>query len=132
MLAEVAAVPATIVALESPRRLAASLADMAVVLGDRPAAATRELTKKFEETRRGLLSELAHHYAETGPPKGEVTVVVGPPGPPAAPSEDEVDRLLDAPLREFSVRDAADRIAAATGLKRRDIYTRAIARSRQP
>ncbi len=132
MLAEVATVPATIVALESPRRLAASLTDMAAVLGDRPAAVARELTKKFEETRRGLLSELARHYAEAGPPKGEVTVVVGPPGPPAAPTEDAVDRLLDMALREGSVRDAADRVAAATGLKRRDVYARAIARNRRP
>ena len=79
-LAELAAVPATLVFYESPRRLAASLADMAAVLGAaRPAAVCRELTKRFEEARRAPLSELAAHYAAAPEPKGEIVVVVGPP-----------------------------------------------------
>jgi 16S rRNA (cytidine1402-2'-O)-methyltransferase len=125
-LAEVAAVPASLVFMESARRLAASLADMADVLGARPAAVTRELTKLYEEARRGDLAALAAHYAEAGAPKGEVTIVVAPP-PPAEPPDDEaVDRLLEEALADVSVRDAAARVAAATGLKRRDLYARAL------
>ena len=78
-LAELAPVPATLVILEAPHRLAESLADMATVLGPREAVVARELTKLFEETRRGTLESLAAHYADAGPPKGEVVVVVGPP-----------------------------------------------------
>ena len=69
----------TLVFYESPHRLAASLADMAQVLGDRWAAATRELTKKFEQVRRGRLPDLARWY-ETSRPRGEFTVVVAGAG----------------------------------------------------
>lgn len=82
-MAELAAIPATLVFYEAPRRLAASLADMAAALGaDREAAVCRELTKRFEEVRRGTLAELAAAHAEEAPPKGEVVVVVGPPTAP--------------------------------------------------
>ncbi|MCP5366649.1 MAG: 16S rRNA (cytidine(1402)-2'-O)-methyltransferase [Hyphomicrobiales bacterium] len=124
-LAEVAAVPATLVFLESAKRLAASLADMAEVLGDRPAAVGRELTKLFEETRRGSLAALAAHYADAGPPRGEVTVVVGPPVA-AEVTDEEVDRLLTRALADQSLRDAADAVAAATGRPRRAVYNRAL------
>jgi len=125
MLGELAAVPATLVFLESAKRLAASLADMAAVLGDRPAAVSRELTKMYEETRRGTLAELAAHYAEAGPPRGEVTLVVG--APLAAGVDDaELDRPLVAALRDNSLRDAAQAVAAATGRPRRAVYNRAL------
>ncbi len=68
-LAGLASVPATMIFFESAPRLASSLTDMAAELGDRPAAVARELTKLYEEVRRGPLSELAAHYAETGRPK---------------------------------------------------------------
>ena len=71
-IAELAAVPATLVMYESAQRLAGLLADLAEELGPRPAAMARELTKLFEEVRRGSLPELAAHYAAAGPPKGEV------------------------------------------------------------
>ena len=64
---EVEPVAATLVFLESPKRLVKSLADMTEVFGDRTAAVTRELTKTFEEVRRGLLAELTEHYTEAGP-----------------------------------------------------------------
>src|SRR2546423_585550 len=76
---------ATLVFFEGPSRLAASLADMAEILGDREAAVARELTKRHEEIRRGRLSELAAHYQAAGPPRGEAVIVVGPPAP-AAPA----------------------------------------------
>src|SRR5690606_23740257 len=63
-LGELAAVPATLVFFESPRRLAETLAAMVEMLGDRPAAIGRELTKTFEEIRTGTLATLAAHYAE--------------------------------------------------------------------
>ncbi len=124
-LAELAAVPATLVFYESPRRLAASLADMAAVLGGaRGAAVCRELTKKFEETRRGTLESLAADYAGTEP-RGEIVVVVGPPGPAEA-SEAKLDDALRAALREMGVRDAAASVSAALGLPRRRVYARAL------
>ncbi len=126
-LTELAGVPATLVLLESSRRLAASLADMTEVLGPREAAVARELTKLFEEVRRGPLPELAAHYRAAGPPKGEVTIVVAPPPEKRPVAEDEADRLLDAALLEMSPRDAAASVAKATGLPRRPLYARAIA-----
>ncbi|MBM3540891.1 MAG: 16S rRNA (cytidine(1402)-2'-O)-methyltransferase, partial [Alphaproteobacteria bacterium] len=111
-LSELKAVPGTLVVLEAPQRLAASLADMADVLGDRPAAVARELTKIYEEVRRGALSELARAYAAEGAPKGEIVVVVG--AAEAAPETGDVDALLDAALASASLRDAADAVAKAT------------------
>jgi 16S rRNA (cytidine1402-2'-O)-methyltransferase len=125
-LAGWSALRATLVCFEGPSRLAASLADMAELLGDRRAAVARELTKLHEEMRRGRLSELAAHYRDTGPPRGEVVVVVGPPEP-AAPDRAAVDDRLRAALAELGVRDAAAKVATETGLARGDLYRRALA-----
>jgi 16S rRNA (cytidine1402-2'-O)-methyltransferase len=125
-LAELAEVPASLVFFESPQRLAESLADMALMLGDRQAAVARELTKLFEEVRRGRLGELGEAYRMSGPPKGEVTVVVGPAEAGASPALD-LDQALRAALQHQSVRDAAATVAAATGLARRQVYARALA-----
>jgi 16S rRNA (cytidine1402-2'-O)-methyltransferase len=129
-LADLAPVPATQVFLESPRRLASSLADMADVLGDRSAAVARELTKVFEEVRRGTLVQLARHYRAEGPPKGEVTVVVAPGAPVPDISATEVERLLGIALARLSVRDAVAQVAAATGLPRSQVYDRALSLKR--
>lgn len=123
------AVPATLIFFEGPSRVADSLADMAAVLGDRPAAVTRELTKLHEEVRRGPLTALAAHYAEAGPPRGEVVIVVGGPLAEAAPDADSLDDLLRAALTGQSVRDAAATVATATGLPRKQVYARALALS---
>lgn len=125
VLARLASVPASLVFLESPRRLAAALADMAETLGPRPAAVARELTKLFEEVRRGSLDSLAAAAAAAGPPKGEVVVVVGPPAE-AAPDAAALDRLLTGALARMSLRDAAAEVAAATGVARRRVYARAL------
>lgn len=124
MLRELTAVPATLVFMESPGRLAASLADMAAVFGPRDAVVMRELTKLFEETRRGALADLADHYRIAGPPRGEVTVVVARADPPAV-EDDEVDRLLSSALREHPTGQAAAAVARATGRSRQDLYARA-------
>ena len=125
-LAAVADLDATLVVLESAQRLAASLADMAAMLGPRQAAVTRELTKLFEEVRRGSLDELATHYRQAGAPKGEVTVVIGPPPPPLPVEDAEAERLLVDALGRMSARDAAASVAERTGLPRRGLYARAI------
>jgi len=124
-----AGIPATLVFLEAPQRLAESLADIAAVLGPREAAVARELTKLHEEVRRGTPAELAAHY-EAAPPKGEIVIVVGPPQADAAEQQAErragLDERLRAALATRSVRDAAAEVAAATGLPRREVYARAL------
>lgn len=126
-LAALAGVPATLVFYESPRRLPASLADMAAVLGPREAAVARELTKLYEEVRRADLAALAAHYAEAGAPKGEVVVLVGPPVETTAGDVD-VEAMLRRALAEgHSLKDAAASVAAAAGRPRREVYARALA-----
>src|SRR5690606_4883481 len=109
--------------------LADLLADMATTLGPREAAVTRELTKLFEEVRRGTLDALSAHYETAPTPKGEITVVVAPPGDTPAPAAEDVDARIAAALETLSLRDAVDRVAIETGQKRRDVYKRALALS---
>jgi 16S rRNA (cytidine1402-2'-O)-methyltransferase len=125
-IGELATVPATLVFYEAPHRLAESLADLAELLGVRPAAVARELTKRFEEVRRGSLAELALHYRDAGQPKGEIVLLVGPPGPAAAAPVD-IDASLRLALATQSLRDAVAQIAAESGLSRREVYARALA-----
>lgn len=120
-------VAATLIFFEGRSRLAASLADMARVLGDRAAAVARELTKRHEEIRRGRLSALAEHYRGAGAPRGEAVIVVGPPDTAVPVTEDDVDLRLRALLAVHSLRDAVARLAAETGLARRALYERALA-----
>ena len=103
------------------------LTDMHAVLGNREAAVARELTKYFEEVRRGDLATLAAHYTEHGPPKGEIVVVIGPPEEGSgAVDEATVDRALAVAMERMSVRDAASEVAAETGWPRRQVYARAL------
>ena len=116
---------ATLVFYESPNRIAAMLEDAATVLGaDRPAALCRELTKRFEEVRRGSLAELASGCRET-PPKGEIVVLVGR-GNSEKISESGLEEEVKAALQDLSVRDAADQVAARLGLPRRKVYQLAL------
>ena len=127
VLSALATIPGSLVVMESAKRLATMLADAHQCLGIRDAAVTRELTKRFEEVRRGPLEELATHYAEAGPPKGEVTVVIGPPNSATSEIDPAVlDEMLLGTLANASVRDAANAIAAETGLARRTVYKRAL------
>lgn len=128
-LEALSAVPAALIFYESPRRVPATLADMADCWGDRPAAVVRELTKIYEEVRRGTLTALAAAFAESGPPRGEVVLVVGPPAPQAALDDGQVDAMLGQALATMSLRDAVDHVAAASGRPRRDVYRRALALS---
>src|SRR5579862_5542280 len=99
---------------------------MAAVLGNRKAAIARELTKMFEEVRRGDLACLAAHY-ETAPARGEVVIVIGPPAPGQVLGEATLDQALRAAMAKLSLRDAVDRVAAVTGEPRRSVYRRALA-----
>ncbi len=121
-----AAVPGTLIFFESGPRLADSLADMAQTLGDRPAVVAREITKLFEEFRRGLLPELAAHYADAGAPKGEIVVLIGPPPAPPAPSDQAVDAALIEALGTQGVKAAAKAVAAQLGLSATVLYARAL------
>lgn len=126
-IAELAKIPGTLVFFESPRRLDETLADLAAVLGAREAAVARELTKHFEQVKRGALDALAAFYAEQGAPKGEIVLLVGPPGDTAATCEGEaLDEKIRAALEKFSLKDAASVVSAETGQPRRKIYARAI------
>jgi 16S rRNA (cytidine1402-2'-O)-methyltransferase len=124
-IAEAARAPVTLVFFETAPRLVESLKDLLAVLGDRPAAVARELTKLFEEVRRDRLSALIAHYETAGAPRGEIVIVVGPPEEAAASAED-VDTLLRRALETMSVKDAAATVAAATGAAKRAIYARAL------
>ncbi len=128
-LGEVAGVAATLIFYETAPRLSESLSDMLTVLGDRPAAVVREITKKFEEARRGTLSELVEHYAQAGAPKGEIVIVVGGPDADNAAWDDaKLDELIIGLFENegMSVKDAAAFAAARTGIKKSELYQRAL------
>lgn len=118
-------VPSTLVTYESAPRLIDSLIDMQKMLGDRDAAVTRELTKMFEEVRQDKLSALIAHYKEQGEPKGEIAIVIGPPGEKTY-SDEVVADLLEKALKTMSVKDASAHVSELTGLKKKDLYDRAL------
>jgi 16S rRNA (cytidine1402-2'-O)-methyltransferase len=122
-----AAIPGTLVFYEAPSRLAATLDDLALELGPRPAAVARELTKLHEEVRRGPLDALAADYAAAGEPKGEIVILVGAALAREAASEDALNVEIVEALLTLSVKDAAAAVAARHGLPRRQVYARALA-----
>ncbi|CUH66028.1 Ribosomal RNA small subunit methyltransferase I [Thalassovita gelatinovora] len=124
-LAAVKDVPGTLAFYESPKRVAAMLADAAEVLGpERDAAVCRELTKKFEEIIRAPLSELAEICKERSL-KGEIVVLVDRGHLPNI-EDSELELKLSDLLTRLSVRDASDQLAAETGIARRRIYQLAL------
>jgi 16S rRNA (cytidine1402-2'-O)-methyltransferase len=124
-LRELAAEPRTLVLFEAPHRVVDTLADLVATFGEeRPAALCRELTKTYEEIRRGPLAELADRAA-ADPPRGEITLVVG--GAPAAPADRPADPELRAAVAEReaagdSRRDAITAVAQRYGLRKREVY----------
>lgn len=124
-IAEIAAVRATLVLYESGPRLAATLEALRQGLGDRGAAVAREISKRFEETVTGSLGELAARYAEA-PPKGEIVIVVAPPGEAEAVGEEEVDSALREAMGRLSASRAAAEVAEKLGVPRRQAYERAL------
>jgi 16S rRNA (cytidine1402-2'-O)-methyltransferase len=129
-IAELARIPASLVLFETGPRLARALSDLAAGLGAREAAICRELTKLYEEVRRGDLSTLARDYASETPPRGEIVVVIAPPVAGSGELDtDALDAMLRRALARVSVKDAVSEVAAATGQPRREIYQRALALS---
>lgn len=123
-LRELAKVPATLIFFESPHRIGDTLAAAADELGkERPASVCRELTKTFEEFRRGPLGDLAQDYADKTV-KGEIVLVIGPPAPDAAPDAADVDSLLAELAGTMPTAKAATEAARLTGLPRKDLYQR--------
>ena len=126
-IATLAPIPGTLVFFESPRRVAETLADLAAVLGPRPAVLARELTKRFETVRRGSLPDLAAQLEAEETPKGEIVLLVGGPDESAeVVSPEDVDARLREALETLSVKDAAAVVSAHTGQPRRDVYARAV------
>ena len=129
-IADLAAIPATLVLFETAPRIAAALSDLAAGLGQRDAAVCRELTKLHEEVRRGDLASLAQSFREADT-RGEIVLVIGPPA--AAPPADiaDADPLLRLALTRASLKDAVSEVTQATGLPRREVYRRALTLAKQ-
>lgn len=121
-------IDAALVFFEAPHRIAETLADMAAVLGDRAAVICRELTKRYEEARRGTLGRLAETALHDGDlQRGEIVIVVAPGvAESAEASEASLDAALRGALATMRVKDAADAVAGALNLPRRQVYARAL------
>jgi 16S rRNA (cytidine1402-2'-O)-methyltransferase len=124
LLAELKAVPATLVFFESPRRIETALADIAEVLGPRPVAVARELTKLHEEALRGEAAEVATLLAKRDVVKGEITLVVAPPGEAARPEPEEIDAALREAVSIMPAGKAAAEVAHRFGLAKKELYER--------
>ncbi len=124
-IAEVATIRATLVMYESGPRLGACLAALLEGLGDREAAVTREISKKFEEAVTEKLSTLAERYADA-PPRGEIVIVVAPPGEAPPASAEDGDAALVEALTRLSTGQAASEVAKKLGLDRKTLYARAL------
>jgi 16S rRNA (cytidine1402-2'-O)-methyltransferase len=116
--------PGTLVLYESPSRIAATLADADAILGDRPAALARELTKRFEEVRRATLSQLAKSALED-PPRGEIVLLIGEGAHEADPAE--IEAALVEAMKSMKLKEAAREVADRFGVSRRDLYQRGLA-----
>jgi 16S rRNA (cytidine1402-2'-O)-methyltransferase len=123
-LAELAAIPSTLILYETAPRLCDTLQAITDILPGREVAVARELTKKFEECRTGSAEELIAHYRDN-PPKGEIALVIAPPIA-AAPDEHDVDALLTDALATLKASQAAAQVSKVTGLDRKMLYARAM------
>lgn len=124
VLDELGAVQTTLVFFETAPRLLASLAAISQCLPGREIAVARELTKMFEECRSGSAADLSAHYT-AHPPKGEIVLMIAPPGAVTPSAEDADARLIEA-LRSQKPSQAAAEVARATGLDRKLLYVRAL------
>jgi 16S rRNA (cytidine1402-2'-O)-methyltransferase len=124
-IAEVAAIRATLILYESGPRLSACLSALAEGLGDREAGVAREITKKFEECVTGTLTSLAERYAEA-PPRGEIVIIVSPPGEAPPATAEDGDAALAEALTRLPASKAAGEVAKKLGLDRKALYARAM------
>jgi len=116
---------ATLIFYETANRLTDSLNDILDVLGNREMAVVREITKKFEETRTGQISDLISYYTQEGNPKGELVLVISRANEKEQQTED-VDTLIRKTLETCSARDTADLVAKATGIHKKEIYKKVL------
>lgn len=128
-ISELTSLRATLVFYESGPRLSDTLAALAEQLGGRDAAVAREISKVHEECVTGTLPELVTRYAELTP-KGEIVVIVGPPGEAAEASAEELEAALDDALARLSPSRAAAEVAEKLGISRKRAYARALERSK--
>ncbi|MGE0241045.1 MAG: 16S rRNA (cytidine(1402)-2'-O)-methyltransferase [Parvibaculaceae bacterium] len=117
-------VPATLIFFESPHRIEAALADIAATLGERPVAVTRELTKLYEEAVRGPVGEVLARLAERETIKGEITLVVAPPGDAPPPDRQAIDHALLEAAASMPAGKAAAEVAQRLGLPKKELYDR--------
>lgn len=124
-LNELKSIPATLIFYESPHRVVDTLTDMLDVFGNRTASVVREITKKFEEAKTDLISNLIDFYQSQGLPKGEIVIVVDRP---SEKQKDDVNisELIAEELKTKTLRDAVDSVTQKTGLDRRKIYKQAL------
>jgi len=130
MLEELKRLRATLIVFDTAPRLAASLADVAAVLGDRPLAVARELTKLHEEVLRGTTAEVAAMIAGRERLKGEICLLIGPPGESPQAGADAIDAALVEAMADASLNEAAALVAKRFGLRKRDVYARGLALKR--
>jgi 16S rRNA (cytidine1402-2'-O)-methyltransferase len=128
-IAEVADVRATLAFFESGPRLGETLSALAEALGGREAAVVREISKLHEECVTGSLPDLAKRYVDTAP-KGEIVIIVGPPGEPDDPSDDELNAAIDEALQHHTPSRAAADVAGRLNVPRKRAYARALERSK--
>lgn len=115
----------TLICYETGPRLEESLKDIKKVLGDRPMAIARELTKLYEEVRRGRVSALLEKIVSDGAPKGEIVLIIGENKNEEIPN-DTIEGQLKEALKILSVRDAAELVSGATGKPKKAIYMLAL------
>ncbi len=128
---EVAKVKATLVIYESGARLAGTLSALHELLGARDSAVVREISKLHEECVTGTLNELSEHYAAlASSTKGEIVIVIGPPGEVGIASDAELDAALDEAMEHLSPSRAAAEVAERLNVPRKRAYARALDRSR--
>lgn len=121
-----AEVPATLIAFETAPRLKAALSDIHEILGaQREVAVVREITKLYEEVKRGIPGALISYYEAERAPKGEIVLVIAPPRERVY-SEDEVIELIRSELEVCRTKEAASRVSDITGWPKKDLYNMAL------
>jgi 16S rRNA (cytidine1402-2'-O)-methyltransferase len=127
LFAEFEKIRSTLVVFESPHRIIDTLRDLETALPNRAIAVTRELTKLHEEVLRGTASEIAETLSARPSVKGEITLIIGPPGEEEAVSDDVLDHAIAQAVDTMPASKAASEIAKRFNLNRSDIYQRILA-----
>jgi 16S rRNA (cytidine1402-2'-O)-methyltransferase len=124
-LAKLVPIQGTLIFFTTGPRIAAVLSDIEAVLGDRPAVITRELTKRYEEARHGIVSELIASVKDV-PPKGEIVLLIAPPEADIKWDEAQIRAALMEQIAEQGVKRASAGVADLSGWAKRDVYALAL------